>query len=205
MPSSTGSAAQPLGSDPFGIDPLAPKQVFRRRSTVIFAWMFVAVPLVIGVLIGVREIHHGLVGVATIVGALPVAVTALIMGVWPHVALGSEELEVHNSVFWFGVPYVSVSELKPTRFGLVIRTYSGKLLPVTAYASGSGKRVLGHADAADELTRAVQERIAFADDSNWREAPPPARHIEKRNLIVLGATVAAAVVLIVLANLTPAS
>jgi hypothetical protein len=193
------SASTDFGADSFGADPLAKPEVFRRRSTVIFASAFAILAMVLAVLIGIREIHHGLVGVATIVTALPVVVFALIMGVVPRVTLERDRLAVHNSIFWFDVPYSSVSELKPTRLGLVIRTYAGKVVPVAAYASGSGKRLFGHADAADELIRAVRERTAYVDDSAWREAPPPKRRLETRNVIVLVASLAIAVVMIVLA------
>jgi hypothetical protein len=193
------SASTDFNADEFGVDPLARPRVFRRRSTVIFSLVFAVAAVVVGLLIGLREIDHGLVGAATIVGAIPLVVLALIMGVSPRVVLHKDHLEVHNSVFWFEAPYVSIAELKPTRLGLVVRTYSGKLIPVAAYASGSGKRMLGHADAADDLTRAVQERTAFVDDSSWRDAPPPRRHLEKLNVIALVGSLALAVVMIVLA------
>lgn len=205
MPTSTdpGSSrrvgAGPSGVDPSGVDPLAKPRAFRRRTTLVFAWFFVAAPLVGGGLIGVQERHHGLNGMASAVGAIALAVVAFIMGVRPRVVLRAEGLEVHNSIFWFDVPYVSVSELKPTKLGLVIRTYAGKLVPIAAYASGSGKRVLGHEDAADELIRAVQERTAYVDDTKWKEAPPPTRHVERGNLTALAVSVAAAATVIAMA------
>jgi hypothetical protein len=188
------SASTDFDADSFGADPLAKPQVFRRRNTVIFASVFAVLAITVAVLIGIREIHDGLVA------ALPVVVLALVMGVFPRVTLERDRLAVHNSIFWFDVPYSSVSELKRTRLGVVIRTYAGKLVPVAAYASGSGKRLLGHADAADELIRAVQERTAYIDDSAWRAAPPPKRRVETRNLIALVASLAITVVMIVLAT-----
>jgi hypothetical protein len=194
MPASTDYGAG------FSPDPLAPKRIFRRRTTLIFASVLAGLAVVIGLFAGVREINNGLVGVATIVTGLAFGLYSMIIGGWPHVALDHERMAVHNSVFWFDVPYVSVVELTPTRLGLVIRTHAGKVVPVTAYASGSGRKVLGHADAAEELVRAVKERTAFVDDTAWREAPSPVRHVEVRNLIALVGALVVVVLLIVQAN-----
>src|SRR5262249_23129574 len=125
--------SKPTDFGAYNTDPFARPQIFRRDSTMIFGWIFAAVFALIGLYVGIRQITHGLDGVATIFSTIFLIVVALIVGVWPHVVLKQDGLEVHNSIFWIDVPYISVSEIKPTRLGLVVRTYSGKLVAVAAY------------------------------------------------------------------------
>jgi hypothetical protein len=180
-------------------NPLAAPRVFRRRTTLITSVIFAVVPLIIAGFILPREVSHGALDiVATIWGALTLSLFALVMGVWPHVTLGPERMQVHNSFFWFDVPYVSVSQMSPTHMGVVVRTHAGKVIAVAAYASGSGRRIFSHKDAAEELKRAVEERTAYVDDTAWKTAPAPERHANWLNIIGLSGAVVIAVLLIVL-------
>ncbi len=190
----------PTTPDDFG-NPLAPPRIFRRRTTVVFSLILAILPLVVGGVIATNEISHGALDVAaTVVTAITLSLFALVMGAWPHVVMDHERMAVHNSFFWFDIPYAGVSELSPTHLGVVVRTYAGKVVAVAAYASGSGRRIFAHQDAAAELKRAVEERTAFADDTAWKSAPRPRRHANVLNLAVLGVAVAASVALIVLAS-----
>ena len=182
------------------VNPLAQPRVFRRRTTVVLSLIFAAAPLALAAVIVPNEISDGALDViATIWGALTLSLFALIMGVWPHVTMDGERMGVHNSFFWFDIPYVSVSQLSPTHMGVVVRTYAGKVIAVAAYASGSGRRIFGHKDAAEELKRAVEERTAYIDDTAWKTAPEPVRHANLRNIIGLSGAVVIAVLLIVFA------
>jgi hypothetical protein len=181
-------------------NPLAAPRVFRRRTTIVFSLIFAAVPLIIAGFVVPGEVKHGALDVmATIWGALTLSLFALVMGAWPHVTMDAERVQVHNSFFWFDIPYVSISQISPTHMGVVVRTYAGKVIAVAAYASGSGKRIFAHKDAAEELKRAVEERTLLIDDSAWKTAPAPVRHANVRNIAALSTAVVIAVVLIVLA------
>jgi len=190
----------PTDYDDGYVNPLAAPRVFRRRTTIIFSLTFAVIPLIIaGFLIPGESTHGALDVIATIWGALTLSLFALLMGYWPHVAMDAERVTVHNSFFYFDIPYVSISQVSPTHMGVVIRCYSGKVIAVAAYASGSGRRIFSHNDVAEELKRAIEERSLHIDDTAWKTAPAPVRHPNWRNIIALSAATVIAVVLIVLA------
>ena len=186
--------------DDGSLNPLAQPRVFRRRTTVVLSWIFAVFPLIVAALIVPREVSDGGLAIAaTIWGAATLSLFALVMGVWPRVIMDAERMQVHNSFFWFDIPYVSISQLTPTHMGVVVRTYAGKVIAVAAYASGSGRRVFAHKDAAEELSRAVEERTAYIDDTAWKSAPAPERHANWRNIIGMSAAALIAILLILLA------
>lgn len=187
-----------IPSDPATQDPTAP-HVYRRRSTVITGIAISVVLLVLMVGLFSAELGHGIFAVLTepVIG-LTLILLVLLLNVWPHVIIRDRFVEVHNSLTWFEVPYESIHDIRNNRMGLMIRTHRNKTVPMTAYSTGSGKRLFAHQQQADEIINAIKAKMEFLPDDVDPEARP-VRHWETRNLIALLTMLALSVLVTVLA------
>jgi hypothetical protein len=173
--------------------------VYRRRSTVVTGFAISAVLFVLMVGLFSAEFHHGIFSVLTepVVG-LTLILFVLLLNVWPHVIIRDRYVEVHNSLTWFEVPYQSIREIRNNRMGLLIRTHRNKSIPLTGYSTGSGKRMFGHQQQADEIINAIKAKMEFLPKDADEDAQP-VRHWERRNVIALSAMVVLSVVVVYLA------
>jgi hypothetical protein len=188
-------------SNPTTQDPPAPR-VYRRRSTVITGFVISAVLLALIVGLFPAEFGHGISAIlAEPVVGLTLIVMVLLLNVWPHVIVKDSHVEVHNSMTWFEVPYQSIRAIRNNRMGLMIRTHRNKAIPLTGYGTGSGKRMFGHKQKADEIISEVKAKMEFLPEDADDDATP-VRHWETRNVIALLTMIVASVVIIVLAAQT---
>src|SRR5215467_645647 len=180
-------------SNPATQDPTTP-HVYRRRSTVITGISISVVLFVLIVGLFSAELGHGIFAVLTepVVG-LTLILGVLLLNVWPHVIIKDRFVEVHNSLTWFEVPYESIREIRNNRMGLMIRTHRNKTIPMTAYSTGSGKRIFAHQQQADEIINGIKAKMEFLPEDADEDARP-VRHWETRNLVALLTMMALSVV-----------
>lgn len=175
-------------------DTLSQRRVLRRRSTVISSFILAGLLIVVAGFLTPDEFGHGFFSVlAAFAGVLPLIVLALTVGAWPHVIIDADRMEVHNTFFWYAIPYPSINDIRQIRMGLIIKSHGGRTIPVTAYASGSAGRMLGHHDAAGLVIRAVEEKTEFFKSKPGDRTPAPVRHVERRNLVVVLVSVVIAI------------
>lgn len=183
-------------SQPPGTAPRRP-QVFRRRTTVAFAFILTGVIVCLAVVLTIGEYGHGIFPLlAAPAGALPLVVLVLVTGAWPHVTVGMTGVQVRNAFVGYDVPYPAIVEARQTRMGLLIHTNDRSPIPVTAFTSGSMSKTLGHASAATLVVNAID---------NAREFVPPderavaIRRVDIRTVIAVIASIVIAVVVIYIA------
>jgi len=146
-------------------------RVFRRKSTVVTGYIFVAIITVIVIILTVPVVGHGIwpTLAAPAVGATLVLITYA-MSVKPSVVVRDQGVDVHNSFASFDVPYGAVEEVRQTRMGLVLHTKAGRNIALTGYANGMGGRVVGHKQAAEALIEAVETGQRLAGRAAKEEA-----------------------------------
>ncbi len=166
-------------------------QVFRRRTTVISAYVLIGIVVGAAILLTPGEFGHGVFPfLSPAASALPLVMFALIAGVWPHVVVADKSVGVHNSFVAYDVPYAAIDEVRQHRIGLTINTTDDKSLPVTAFTSGAGSKRLGHIEAADVLVHAIDNAKEFVKPDPEAK---PTRHVEVRNVIAAVVSVLIAV------------
>lgn len=186
------TADEPIAGEP-APSPVTERQVFRRRSTVISSLVLSGLLVVVAAVLTPSEIGHGFFpAIVAFIGILPLVVLALAVGAWPHVIVDEDHVEVHNTFIWYDIPYAAIGEIKQIRMGLILRTHAGKVIPMTAYASGSAGRLLGHGDVANVVIHAVQNKMEFLKAEPEHENTRAARHVETRNIIAVLASIALA-------------
>ena len=80
-------------------------QVFRRRTTVVSAYILIGVVVGVAALLTPGEFGHGFFPfISPLASALPLVMFALIAGVWPHVVVADKGVGVHNSFVAYDVP-----------------------------------------------------------------------------------------------------
>ena len=166
-------------------------QVFRRRTTVISAYILTGIVVGAAVLLTPGEYGHGIFPLLSpAASALPLVMFALIAGVWPHVVVGDKSVGVHNSFVAYDVPYPIIEEVRQHRIGLTIHTSDEKSVPVTAFTSGAASKRLGHMEAADVLVHAIDNAKEFVKPDPEAKTT---RHLEVRNVIAAIVSLAIAV------------
>jgi hypothetical protein len=168
----------------------------RRRSTVV-AWFVIAgVLAAVGIGLTPGEVGHCLLPtLAPLATTLPLAVLAVIVGAWPYVLVDDDALRIHNGFTWFEVPYSAIDTVRETRLGLLVRTHAGKQIPITAYASGAFRRLLGHQELAEALINKIDGHTYSIPEST--PADPVIRHFDTRNILIALATIAVGAAVIV--------
>jgi hypothetical protein len=166
-------------------------QVFRRRTTVVSAYILIGVVVGVAALLTPGEFGHGIFPfLSPLAAALPLVMFALIAGVWPHVVVAEEGVAVHNSFVAYDVPFSVIDEVRHPRIGLTINTTDEKSVPVTAFTSGAGSKTLGHTEAADVLVHAIDNAKEFVKSD---PAAKTTRRVEARNVVAAVVSLAVAV------------
>lgn len=166
-------------------------QVFRRRTTVVSAYILVGVVAVVATLLAVGEYGHGFFPfISPFAAALPLVTFALIAGAWPHLVLADKAVSVHNSFVAYDVPLATIEEVRHGRIGLMIHTTDDKTVPVTAFTSGAAGAKLGHPEAADVVVHAIDNAREFIKPD---QTATTTRRYEWRTIALAIASVAIAV------------
>jgi len=159
-------------------------RVFRRQSSVIGGFVIGGIVVIIGIALTPGEVSHGLLAALAPLGVtVPLALILLAFMASPRIVVRDDHLEVHNSFITYEIPYPAIDELRQTRMGLLVRTVGGKSIPVTAYATGAGAKVMKHSEQADEVIRAAQNNMEFAHTDE--DLPPVLRRPNTRNLVAI--------------------
>jgi hypothetical protein len=184
---------------PGSADQAAQPQVFRRRSTVTTAFVVAAILMGVSIWLAVDEAGHGFFAIiaAPVVG-LTLALFVVLLSAYPHVIVRDDHLEPHNSFVWYVVPYPAIAEIVSTRMGLIVKGHGKKEIPLSGYASGTGRRIFGHRAAAGEIINAVEARMARSKRPGDEDATI-VRHLERRNTYAMVGAVVVSIVVVVLA------
>jgi hypothetical protein len=170
----------------------------RRRSTIVAGFIFASIFIAAGIGLTPGEVGHGFLStIAPLCTAVPLALLVLVFLVWPHVVIRDEQVEVHNSFVTYDVPYRAVDDLRQNRMGLVVKTIAGKTIPVTAYTSGSAGRMMNHKEQADEVIRQVRNKMEFKRAGENEDLPPVRRRVNVLTVVLVLASLAAGVLVVV--------
>jgi hypothetical protein len=172
-------------------DPHAPR-TFRRATTVIWALMLTVLLAAVAGILAASEVGHGFLSViAPFAGVSPLLCFALLACAWPHVVVADDTVTVRNCYTTYRIPMSDVKEFVYTRLGLFILLHSGRKVPVTAYASGSGGKAFGHGKAAESLNNAIEDKMSYL--AAGTEPEPATRTVDVRNIIITIACLVACV------------
>jgi hypothetical protein len=181
-------------------DPHAPR-TFRRATTATWAIVMVVFFVAVAIFAGVNLRSHGFfAAIAPICLALPLIAFAVLSFYLPRVIVSDDAAIVRNALATFRVPYAAISAFVPSRVVLLIKMNSGQKVPVTAYASGSGAKLFGHAAALKRLTDAIEAKMYAAPKATGDEQV--VRTALTREIAISIATVVIAVVVLVIAITT---
>ncbi len=182
-------------------DPHAP-QLFRRGTTLTWSSIVTVFFLAVATAVGVSYKSHGVFSVlAPYAVVLPIVIFAIIGMAWPHVIVRDADMTVCNSFASFRIPYQLIKDVRQVRIGMLVEPHHGKIVPVTAYASGSGAgKMFSHNKSASRLMDAIEDKLTFAPSEPGDAAI--VRTIETRNIIISVAALIISVTVILLAVAT---
>jgi hypothetical protein len=177
------------------LDPHAPK-TFRRATTVAWAIGMVAFVVAVAAFTSWGLSPHGfLAAIAPFFGALPLIAFAVLSFYQPCVIVADEALTVRNALSTYRIPYPAISEFLESRIVLLIVTHGGTKVPVTAYTSGSGRRLFGHAKALKSVIDAIEDKMHVpAKKTDAGELV--VRTVRTENIVISVGTVVLAVAII---------
>ena len=173
-------------------------RTFRRRTTVAGSVFLALCVTIIAVFASWGLSTQGfLAAAAPVCCALPLLAFTYFSFYQPHVIVGDDVLSVQNAMTIYQISYIAIEDFIESRIVLVIALTSGRRIPVSAYTTGSGRKLFGHKKALAALIDAITEKMheAKVDTGNVQVV----RTVLKPNVVISIVTSVIAVVGVVAA------
>ncbi|WP_412538146.1 hypothetical protein R8Z50_20035 [Longispora sp. K20-0274] len=170
--------------------------VYRRRGTVVGAWIGIVVQAGIGIAMVPAVWSDGLVSALVMPAFSATAIIfSLMVGVWPRLVVTDEGVIVHNELRRFVIPYGQVAAVGRTGGGrLGLTTTTGRQILVAGYSGSLIASWTGDRSAGNAVTDIRDRWRAHAGSTGH---PPPVRVFWQTGpLIAFGVSLALLVTLI---------